>query len=428
MMADARVTVSLDVLAMCRSGRFDEVRDRFVPQLQSLVSEDMLRVAWSTEMGRLGAVRDVGAPVVEAAPSGAAVVRIPLACERGGVVLAVTLTAEGRLAGLQFAPPSAVEPPAPWVPPDYADPALFDEADVMVGAGDLAVPGVLSLPHGAQRRPALVLLAGSGANDRDETIGVQKPFKDVAWGLASRGITVLRFDKVTFARPQQAAANPAFTLDDEYLPQALAGIHLLQEHPGVDAGRVFLLGHSLGGTVAPRVAAAEPRVAGIILMAGGIQPLHWNLVRQVRYIASHSPDTAAAAESTVQALTAQAQRVDAPDLSPSTPPGELPLGVPASYWLDLRSYDPAKVAARLGKPILVLQGGRDYQVTVEDDLRLWREGLAGCAGVTVRVYPADNHLFFSGSGPSLPSDYYEAPQHVDPAVIGDIAAWLASPT
>ena len=124
-------------------------------------------------------------------------------------------------------------------------------------------------------------------------------------------------------------------------------------------------------------------------------------------------------------MTRQAELVDSADLSPSTPAGELPFGLPAAYWLDLRGYDPAAVAATLGKPILILQGGRDYQATVADDLAGWQAGLAGRPGVTIRVYEADNHLFIPGTGPSRQRS--TAGQHVDPAVVADIADWLPLP-
>jgi len=117
--------------------------------------------------------------------------------------------------------------------------------------------------------------------------------------------------------------------------------------------------------------------------------------------------------------------VDSPGLSLSTPDSELPFGVPAAYWLDVRGYDPVAVAAMLGKPMLILQGGRDYQVTVADDLAGWETGLAGRPEVTIRVYDADNHLFFPGTGTPTPAEYERA-QHVDAAVVADIAGWLAA--
>lgn len=153
--------------------------------------------------------------------------------------------------------------------------------------------------------------------------------------------------------------------------------------------------------------------------------MHWAAVRQVRYLSSLDPASADAAQPTIDTLTRQARMVDSPDLSAATPTSDLPFGVPAAYWLDLRGYDPATTAATLGKPMLILQGGRDYQATIDDDLARWRTALASSPGVTIRVYDADNHMFFTGSGPSKPSEY-EPAQHIDPAVITDIATWLTS--
>ena len=175
---------------------------------------------------------------------------------------------------------SAAAPIEPWEPPGYNDRGRFEEREVTLGPEPVAVPGTLAVPHGAGPWPGVVLLAGSGSLDRDETIGRNKPLKDIAWGLASRGVAVLRFDKVTYAHAAELKEAREFTLSDEYLPQATAAIALLREHAGVDPARVFVLGHSLGGTVAPRVAEADPSVAGMILMAGGAQPLHWVIVRQ----------------------------------------------------------------------------------------------------------------------------------------------------
>ncbi len=351
-------------------------------------------------------------------------VRIPVTFARGGLTVAVGLAGErGWITGIQLLPPSAAAPATPWEPPPYADPASFTEEAVTLGDAPLAVPGTLSVPHRGRPGPGVVLLPGSGPNDQDETIGRNKPLKDLAWGLASAGVAVLRFEKVTHAHPALVAADRDFTVTDEYVPQAVAGLRRLHGHPAVDPARVFVAGHSLGGSVAPRVAAAGPPVAGLVILAGGAEPLHWSAVRQFRYLASLGPGKTAATQPVIDAITRQARAVDDPGLSPSTPSSSLPLGVPAGYWLDLRGYDPPAAAAALGLPMLIVQGGRDYQVTVADDLSRWQAALAERPDVTIRVYDADNHLFFPGSGPSSPAEY-EPAQHLDPAVVTEVAAWL----
>jgi dienelactone hydrolase len=401
----------LAVVELARAGNFAEIRDMFAPRLRALVTPDALRAGWVAQ----GEVSSVGTPV-----SAESVVRIPVTFARGESTLMLAVDDAGGLTGLQLVP---TKPADPWVSPDYASEAAFAEQDVTVESGPLPLPGTLTVPRRQGPLPAVVLLPGSGPSDRDGTLGRTKPLKDLAWGLASRGVVVLRFDKVTFAHGRQIADQHDFTVVDEYVPDAVAAIGLLREHPAVDPARVFVLGHSLGGTVAPRVAAADTSVAGLVILAGGTQPMHWAAVRQIRYLASLNPNTAASVEAAVNAITRQAAAVDSPDLSPATPCRELPFGVPAPYWLDLRGYHPAEVAAGLGKPMLILQGGRDYQVTVADDLVGWQAALADRPDVTCRVYDADNHLFLPGTGPSTPADY-ETAQHMDPEVVADIAAWL----
>jgi uncharacterized protein len=411
------------VVELARTGQFDEIRELFTPGLRPMVTADGLRAAWEAVLADYGQLSSVGAPVCDPADGAMITVQVPVTFERGEQTLDVYLTRDGQLAGIQLAPAGDAEPAAPWEPPGYANPGRFDESEVILGSGPLAVPGTLSLPHAAGPVPALVLLGGSGPEDRDGSIGRSKPLKDLAWGLASRGIAVLRFDKVTHAHPDLVRENRAFTVADEYLPDTRAAISLLQAHPAIDPARVSVCGHSLGGTVAPRVAAAEPSVAALVLLAGGAQPLQWAAVRQISYLASLAPATAASAQPGIDALTAQASMVDSPDLSTDTPDAELPFGVPAPYWLDLRAYDPVAVAAGLPQPMLIVQGGRDYQVTVPDDLSRWRAGLDQRPDVTIRVYPADNHFFFPGTGPSSPAELATA-HHVDPEVVADVAAWL----
>jgi dienelactone hydrolase len=346
------------------------------------------------------------------------VVQVPVRLARGELTVAMSVDDEGRLTGLRLTPTTE-----PWQPPDYADREMFDENDIVLGSDSLAVPGVLSLPRRPGRHPAVVLLAGGGPFDRDGTAGANKPLKDIAWGLASRGIAVLRFDMVTYAHGAELAAD--FTMADEYVPHAVAAVELLRAHAAVDADRVFVVGHSMGGKVAPRVAVAEPSVAGLVILAGDTEPMHWAAVRVMRYLAALDPETGAAMKPAIDMLVEQAKLIDSPDFSLSTPSNDLPLGLSARYWMDLRDYDPVAVAAMLSIPLFILQGGRDYQVTVGDDLTGWQTGLADRRDVTIRVYDADDHLFFPGSGPSKPADY-EAPQHVDRQVVADIADWLAT--
>jgi dienelactone hydrolase len=420
---DLRMTVGTEpeavaaaVVGMARDGRFAEIEQLFAPRLRAAVSAETLRVGWAGEISRAGPVAAVGDPVSAPGEAGLVRVSVPVTCEHGGLTVIMSVDDAGRMHGLRLTPPAG----GSWEPPRYAAPQRFAEREITVGSGRLAVPGTLTLPRGRGPQPGVVLLSGGGPFDRDETSGVNRPLKDLAWGLANRGVAVVRFDKVTFTH-SHVAVEPGFTMVDEYVPHAVAAVRLLQQQPTVDPARVFVLGHSMGGRVAPTVAAAEASIAGVVILAGDTQPMHHAAVRVVSYLASVNPESIP--QAAIDAITRQAALIDSPDLSPATPAADLPFGWPASYWLHLRGDDPVATASALDKPMLILQGGRDYQVTVQDDLTGWQKGLAHRPDVMIRVYDADNHMFFPGSGPSTP-DEYEPPQHVDPTVVADIAEWL----
>ena len=211
---------------------------------------------------------------------------VPVTCERGALTVAMSVDGAGMLQGLRISSDGHRRRGRRHPTPTRR---RFEEREVTIGSGALAVPGTFSLPRGRGPHPGVVLLSGGGPFDRDETSGPNKPLKDLAWGLASRGVAVVRFDKVTFAHASQVADAPDFTMTDEYVPHAVAAVHLLQRQPNVDPARVFVLGHSMGGKVAPRVAAAEPSVAGLVILAADAEPMQHAAIRVARYLAALNP-------------------------------------------------------------------------------------------------------------------------------------------
>ncbi|WP_019930901.1 hypothetical protein [Nocardia sp. BMG111209] len=412
-MATDPVAAAESAMALLRAQRFDELEAMFAPRLRAAVSAQTVAVAWTTELARVGAVGETGAGLGEPGPEGLVRVRIPVICARGGLTVVFAVDAAGALHGFRLAAAGG-----DWTPPPYAR-GRHTEHEVTVGEAPRAVPGTLTLPGGRGPHPAVVLLA-SGPTDRDATTGPNKPFKDLAHGLATRGIAVLRFDKLTLVHGE-AAADSGFTMAEEYLPHAISAVRQLQRHPRVDPARVFVAGHSGGGKAAPRVAAAEPSIAGVAILSGDTIPLPRAVIRVARYLADLDPGENATA--TVESLSAQAAATESPDLAPDTPATGLLFGWPASYWLDLRGYDQVATAAALDRPILIVQGGRDYQVTAAEDLPRWQAGLEHHPHTTFRLHASIDHMLFPGTGPSTPADY-QRPQHVDESVITDIADWI----
>jgi len=351
------------------------------------------------------------------------------------VPIIVTVDANGRVAGLHLGQPvpAGSSSPSGSAAPSalraaYVKPDTFTESEVTVGSAPWVLPGTLSMPKGDGPFPAVVLVAGSGPMDRDETIGPNAPLRDLAWGLASSGIAVLRYDKRTKVYAAEMAADVAsITVKEETTDDAIAAIELLRATPGVDPARVFLAGHSLGGYLAPRIAAQVPgKLAGVALLEANSSPLPRLIVDQFEYLASPEGGADPQAKAMLETVRAQAALAESPDLSPSTPSSELPLGIPAAYWLDLQTYDQLATAQNLPIPIFLSQGGRDYQVPPAE-LAGWRTALAARSGVSILEYPALNHLLMAGTGPSRPAEY-AVPGHVAPELVADLAAWVRGRT
>lgn len=300
---------------------------------------------------------------------------------------------------------------APATSPPYADAAKFRSEAVTVGADPWKLPGTLTIPIGGGRFPAAVLLAGSGPQDRDETIGANHVFKDLAEGLSSRGIVVLRYDKRTYAYktldPQKTTVN------EEVIQDGVAAVALLRARAEVAHGRIFVVGHSLGAVMAPEVAKKAGQIAGIVLLAPSARKLPAIIVQQMRYLGQASSKELAE-------LERQANEISTHKM----PPTQYFFGAPASYYYDLDARDEVAIARSLDVPLLILHGARDYQV-IDEDIRIWQNGLKGDAKLRVETFPALNHLFIAGTGKPGPAEY-DTPGHVDVAVIGTIASFIAN--
>lgn len=394
------------------AGRFEDARRDFDRTMGDALSAEQLAQLWAALPAQVGARQGRGEPRLESG-QGYRVVVIPLRHAAMTVDARVTFDAVRLIAGFHVVPAAA--------PPPEPAPAEVVERGFMVGPEGRALPGTLTLPAGDGPFAAVVLVHGSGPQDRDQTVGGVRVFRDFAHGLAADGIASLRYEKRTTAYPGEFAG--AFTVDEEVMDDAVAAVAALRALDAVDPARVFVLGHSFGGMLAPRIATRADGVAGIIMVAAPARPLEDLVVEQVRYLAGLAGELTPEQQGHVDDMLVQAAAVKR--LAGEDPEGPMLLGLPPSYWRDLNAYDQRAATTTLDLPVLLLHGGRDYQVT-DQDFALWRETLTAPRH-TLKRYPALNHLFVAGDGPSTPREYFtEGAVAAEP--IADIAAWIREVT
>lgn len=371
---------------------------------QALAPEQLAQV-WAAQTSGFGKLVSVQVgPSVE--KSGLDVWAVQLGFEQGALESTVALHPDtGQFAGLFFRPARAAQSPAP-----YADPSAFHAEEVTVGREPFVLSGTLDLPRGSGPFPAVVLVHGSGPQDRDETIAAQRPFKDIAEGLASRGVLVLRYDKRTFQ--YGARVGKDIGIDDEVVVDASYALAALRARPELDAQRLFVLGHSLGALLAPEIALRAPPVAGVALLAPPARAPWDAVVDQLRFVGAPAEQLAAVEQA-------------AAGLRDGTLKEGTLLGAPVAYWRDLAARDGIAMARKLNRAVLILHGDRDYQVT-DADISLWRKGLEGRKDVQIETFAGDNHLFSQGSGKPGPAEY-ATPAHVDEAVIRRLASFFTAP-
>ncbi len=415
--APASIAAAEKLLDQLVQEDYAAILTNFDAAMQAALPEDKLKQAWTGVLAQYGAFQNRANTQFATHVDKYDVVIVMARFEKGGLGLRISVdAATGQIGGLFFTADTGK--PMAYNVPAYVDTSKFNEREVTLGTGDWQLPGTLTLPKGDGPFPAVVLVHGSGPNDRDETIGPNKPFKDLAWGLASQGVAVLRYDKRSKVYGQQMAALTTLTVKEEVIDDAVTAVALLRQQPGIDPKRVFVLGHSLGGYLAPRIALAGPDIAGLIILAGATRPLEDLILEQTEYIMSLSESTTHQAP--IDQLKEQIALVKA--LKPGDEAKPAILGAPPAYWLDLQNYRPAELAKSVSKPMLILQGMRDYQVR-EADFVNWQQALSTRSDVQLKTYPNLNHLFITGDKESTPQEYQTAGS-VDQTVIDDIAAWL----
>lgn len=401
------------------AGDFTSAAGKFDDQMKIALNEAKLQETWINTIIEAGALIQLNAPKTAEVES-YRIVTIPCSFQRSIIEVQITFNKEGQISGLNFIPTSME-----YHAPDYVDKSTFSEVEVTIGEGKWALPGTLTVPTGSEPFPGLVLVHGSGPNDRDETIGPNKIFKDIAWGLASKGIAVLRYDKRTFIHAKQLTPDMVdkMTAKEEVTDDALLAADLMRKTEGIDTKRVFLLGHSLGATLAPRISQQDNALAGIIIMAGMTRLIEEAILDQFTYLYNLGGNITPQQQAELDDLKNKVDKLKDPEFIENISRQDLPLAMPVAYWKDLHNYDPANTVKTLDTDILVLQGRRDYQVLESKDFKGWKDALNHRENATLKVFSELNHLFIAGEGKSSPQEYM-VEGHVEKEVIDYIVEWI----
>ena len=406
------------VIEALRSDDLKSIEARFDAQMNGQFPHAKLVVATAEIKREAGVLQECAAPIGSKLES-YSVAEYDCKFSIRPMKLRLAWTAKGQLGGLFFLP----MPPEPKVVPL---PENVREDEIVTGAEGWPLPGTLLLPASNKALAVVVFVQGSGANDRDETLGPNKPLRDLAYGLGSQGIASLRYDKRTkVLGPRVKTELKNWTFDDEVVDDAVAALVMVAARN--EAGPIFIVGHSLGAILAPRIAAAAEkkgvRVAGIVMLAPPLTSFADLIVYQHEFLAQMTvPTVTPELLDDVRTRRENVRRLI--EQGKADPPvGPLLLDMPASAWLDIGRYDPAMALAdQPGLSALLVFGGRDFQVPIREK-RLWDARVGSRPNTTSVEFPSVGHLMMDGRGSMSPAEYAK-PGVVSQEVIDRVAGWI----
>ena len=405
-----------EFVQLLADGEFDAAHSRLTDRSADALTVDRLRNAWNGTAGQNGTLQAIPTASYEGRnDNGRKVVVVRAQFTGGPQQFAFGFTADG-IAAFRILPSQTGE----WTPPAYADRSSFSERTLTLDAsGECSLGATLTMPEGEASVPGVVLVHGNGAQDRDQTVGPNKTFKDISWGLASRGIAVLRYDKRTYACDVDKAD---LTIDDVVTDDALAAIDRLRAVERVSERDIFVAGHSFGGLLAPRIAARDGNLAGAVMLAPGpARPISEAVVDQTRHLATLDGTVTEAERQQLEQVQRVAERIRTLDIADD----EVLNGLGGrEFYRTLREYDHSAAVRQLSIPRYIAQGGQDWQVTVEEDLPIWRDALAGEKSATIEVYPDLNHRFQVSTGKETAAEYREPDSHVAERLVVDVAGFV----
>ncbi|WP_300529792.1 alpha/beta fold hydrolase [Maricaulis sp.] len=332
----------------------------------------------------------------------------------------------------------AYRPQTPQAPYPYTIEEVRIENPAAAG---VTLAGTLTLPHGDGPHPAVILISGSGPQDRDESVWEHKPFAVLADHLSRNGIAVLRYDDRGFA---ESTGDFASATSRDFASDAEAALSWLRQQPGIDATSTGVIGHSEGGLIAPMLAQTPNAPDFMVLLAGPGTSGREIILEQTELMARAGGQ----AEADINAAVATLSRVTAELLDAEngadararlddliTDDDLTALGVPTTqrhvllsqmgrdWYVEFLRHDPLTYLQTVEQPVLAVIGSLDLQVPAGSNLAGLREGLAGNPDATILELEGLNHMFQPAETGAL-AEYALIETTFDPAALALVSDWI----
>ncbi len=417
-----------EFLEFTKVKNWDAAHSLLSQNLQSALPKELLPTLWAQLTAPYGEIKETS---LEGVMNDGVHTKITFMAkaEKGAYKQVLKLNREGKVDDFLFDTQAG---PESFLNPSYNHPENYTEKQVVIGEGEFALPGVLTVPKGEGPFPVVVLVHGSGPNDMDETFTVFKPFRDIAVGLANDGIAVLRYDKRTRAHTVKTSVAPKFSIQEETVIDANLAVNKLKSLPEIDADNIFVLGHSQGAFALPLIVENDKNkdIKGVIGVAGPAGKFHdimlWQMEEQLKLAEKmQAPkEQITALKEMLTFYQGQFGLLNDPQYTKEKIPASFQLQ-PGYWWFDLRDYVPTELAKKQDIPTLLLQGGKDMQVPVSE-FEAWKSALNNRNNVDYKLYPNMFHTLVDYPGEPDWMTEYMTPGNVPQLFLSDIAKWVTT--
>ena len=407
---------TIEEVAHCLSKhKYKKVYKSFDDNMKSKISKAKLEEIWvqmEKVSGNLTAMEDVTSTSVDGGVRQTAVLKF----DQSALKLSLSENKEGKLSGLFISQLG-------YQQPKYAEGLGVGKKYINFNSHSFNMSGELVIPLDCKNCPVVIFVHGSGPNDKDETIGPNKVFYDLAMGLASKGVASYRYDKRSKLYPETVAGQ--FDLYDETINDAISAFRIIKSDTSLKFGKYVMLGHSLGAYAMPLIAdSLGDELNGAILFSSNARKLEDLIEYQMNYLTNFDGELTSEEQKVIKENTQRAENIRTDNFTNETSAENLLAYWPGTFWKGIANYSPVSTLKQnKTTPFYILQGEKDYQITMTD-FEIWRSEVGAQSNVTMMSYPGLTHLFTpTESVKSGPQDYF-LPNNVDFKVIFDIADWV----